>query len=85
MRAEELLQQATQRSDKLEEENEALQHCLLQANAAAEEVLQQATQRSSELEQTYQDELSHANIRSSEAQQENQALQHQVSSKFMMY
>ena len=84
MKAEELLQQATQRSDKLEEENEALQRRLQQANAAADEVLQQATQRSSELEQRYQDELSHANIRSSEAQQENQALQQQVSS-FMMY
>ena len=47
MRAEELLQEAAQRSDKLEEENEALQHRLVQANAAAEEILQQATQRSS--------------------------------------
>ena len=84
MRAEELLQEATQRSDKLEEENEALQHRLLKANAAANEVFQQATQRSSELEQRYQTELSHANIWSSEAQQENQALQQQVGS-FMMY
>ena len=86
---EEQLVQANMRADefdKLRQENEALlEHHQLQANVAAEEILQQATQRSSELEETYQSDLSHANMQLSEAKRENQVLQHQASSKLMKY